>query len=74
MVHFHRCVGQTFGQGFALHKRAAAGRAPVRMRGFGQNCVALAADSFHDFSLYFSRASGFVEVHFCRVGPLPPVN
>ena len=51
MIHFHHCVGQSFGQSFSLNQRAAAGRAPVGLRGIGQNGMALAADSLHAKSL-----------------------
>lgn len=46
MVHFP-CGAQTFGQGLALDQCAPASRAPVGLRRFRENCVALAANPFH---------------------------
>ena len=52
MIHFSRALAaQTFGQDSALDQRAAAGRAPVRLRLFGKHRVALAANPFHIYEI-----------------------
>ena len=59
MIHFHHCVGLPFGRSISLNQRAAAGRAPVGLRGLGQHGMALAAGSLHAKSLshWSSRGS-----------------
>jgi len=49
------CVEQTFGQvlrqGWALDERTTTGGAPVGLRVFGEDSMAVAADAFHAVSV-----------------------